>query len=71
MSEEPVVEVEVKKEEPKFLMNDYMDKATKPVPLDPDGNENLYAGLIISEEQITEILIETMQKNLTWLLAEK
>jgi hypothetical protein len=71
MSEEPVVEVEVKKEEPKFLMNDYMDKATKPVPQDPDGNETLYAGLIISEEQITEILIETMQKNLTWLLAEK
>jgi hypothetical protein len=49
MSEEPVVEVEVKKEEPKFLMNDYMDKATKPVPQDPDGNETLYAGLIISE----------------------
>jgi hypothetical protein len=67
----PEVEVEVKKEEPKFQMNDYMEKAMKPVPQDPDGNETMHAGLIISAEAITEILEQTMAKNLTWLLAEK
>lgn len=48
-----------------------MEKATKPVPQDPDGTETIYPGLIISAEQITEILEQTMAKSLTWLLAEK
>lgn len=52
-------------------MNDYMEKAMKPVPQDPYGNETMHAGLIISAEAITEILEQTMAKNLTWLLAEK
>jgi hypothetical protein len=48
-----------------------MEKATKLVPQDPDGTETIHPGLIISAEQITEILEQTMAKSLTWLLAEK
>lgn len=70
-AEELVEEQEVKIEQPKFLVNDYMEKANKPVPQDPDGTETLHAGLLVTAEQITEILEQTMQKNLTWLQAEK
>ena len=66
-----VEEEEAKIEEPKFQINDYMEKATKPVPQDPDGTETVHPGLIILAEQITEILEQTMAKSLTWLLAEK
>ena len=48
-----------------------MEKATKLVPQDPDGTETIHPGLIISAEQITEILEQTMAKSHTWLLAEK
>lgn len=48
--EEPVEEQEVKPEEPKFQMNDFMEKANKRVPQDPDGNETMHADLVIAAE---------------------
>ena len=71
LEEEPVEEQEVKQEEPKFQMNDFMEKASKRVPQDPDGNETMHADLVISAEQIIDMLEQTLHKNLTWLLAEK
>ena len=71
LEEEPVEEQEVKQEEPKFQMNDFLEKASKLVPQDPDGNETMHADLVISAEQIIDMLEQTLHKNLTWLLAEK
>jgi hypothetical protein len=63
--------VEVKEEATKFQANDYMEKAQKQVPQDPEGNETLHKDLVITAEKIKEILEQTMLKTLTWLLAEK
>lgn len=69
----PAEEAEVVKEEvkPKFKENDYMNKAQKPVPQDPDGNETMHKDLIVSADKVKDILEQTMLKTLTWLLAEK
>lgn len=67
----PPAEEEKKEDSPKFQMNDYMEKAEKPVPEDPDGKETMHANLIVSFDRILNILQSTLEKNLTWLLAEK
>ena len=64
-------EEEEKDKEPKFLMNDYIEKAEKEVPQDPYGAETMHADLIIKAEQIFRILEGTLLKTLTWLMAEK
>jgi len=43
-------EEEEKDKEPKFLMNDYIEKAEKEVPQDPYGAETMHADLIIKAE---------------------
>lgn len=40
-------------------------------PCDPQGNQTMVEGLIISLERVIEILDSALMKTLTWLCAEK
>lgn len=40
-------------------------------PCDPQGNQTMVEGLIISLERVIEILESALMKTLTWLCAEK
>jgi hypothetical protein len=58
-------------EEPPFKPNDYLQKAEMEPPCDPQGNQTMVEGLIISLERVIEILDSALMKTLTWLCAEK
>ena len=64
-------EAEPKEEEPKFLPNDYMEKAEMLPPKDPFGNDTMHPDLVVSVERLTKIVQDTLTKTLTWLLTEK
>lgn len=64
-------EEEKKEEEPKFLANDYLEKAEMQPPKDPYGNDTMHPDLIIANEVLYKIVEESLMKTLAWLLSEK
>lgn len=64
-------EEEKKEEEPKFLTNDYLEKAEMQPPKDPYGNDTMHPDLIIAIDVLLNIVEESLMKTLSWLLSEK
>ena len=64
-------EEEKKEEEPKFLPNDYLDKAEMLPPKDPYGADTMHPDLIIANEALYKIVEDSLMKTLSWLLSEK
>lgn len=64
-------EEEKKEEEPKFLPNDYLEKAEMQPPKDPYGTDTMHPNLIIENENLYRIVEESLMKTLSWLLSEK
>lgn len=58
-------------EKPKFETNDYLEKAEVKPPIDPEGNQCLIPNLILSLEDVKEILDLTLDKTLQYLNNEK
>ena len=58
-------------EEPKFLPNDFLDKANKFPPEDPDGVQTMDSTLIITKDRLLEILEITRERLLDHLFREK
>ena len=56
---------------PKFLPNDYLDKAQKLPPEDPEGNQTLYPDLIMQPNEVIRILVATLEKALEFLYNQK
>ena len=62
---------EKKEEEPKFLANDYLEKAEMQPPKDPYGNDTMHPDLIIANDVLYKIVEDSLLKTLSWLLSEK
>lgn len=64
-------EEEKKEEEPKFLPNDYLEKAEQSPPKDPYGHDTMHADLLIEAGELRRIVEDTMKKTMLWLQSEK
>lgn len=59
------------REEPKELVNQYLENAKKIPPLDPDGSPVLEEDLIIKHSEIKEFLSHYFEKAFTWISSYK
>jgi hypothetical protein len=49
------------------MPNDYLDKAIKLPPEDPEGNQTLHQDLIIQSNEVLRILFSTLEKVMDFL----
>ena len=64
-------EEDKKDEEPKFLANDYLEKAEMSPPKDPYGADTMHPDLLIIHAQLKEIIENSLLKALRWITVEK
>ena len=70
-NEEENEEDEKKDEEPKFLPNDYLDKAEMSPPKDPYGSDTMHPDLLILHDNLKKIVEESLTRALQWIMVEK
>ena len=69
--EEENEEDEKKDEEPKFLPNDYLEKAEMTPPKDPYGSDTMHPELLILHAALKKIVEESLTRALQWIMVEK
>ena len=62
---------EYREEEPKFVPNDYLEKAEMSPPKDPYGENTMHPDLLIIHEQLKTIIEKSLVKALRWIMVEK